>query len=436
MKVQCREGDEQNSAYVRVKVAIIGAGLSGLQCARTLIHSENTSCKLSKEDILILEARDRIGGRVHTTSFQLSKASTLHNDKRLCWFTYDEGAEFVHGTLPSGNSHAYPNTVNPVVAILESYKQRAESYPLFREVFSNNSRNPWTKPDVANIALFADWDCGRPIPESLMESALKMWETRLTNISKVGAAAYEFHEGLSLHKISVQETLGVLQWYRNLNKTSIVETLRMERIVEWYFHISLEVWNSLSLSQLPLSSYAGEDVSANQDIQQEEEDTCDGDFPGPHCTVNGGMGQLVRASVAENSLEQCVLCSQEVETIEWCSQDQELCDIESASINNIRRIAKCGDKGNIRIRSKTGLMVEADACVVTIPLGCLKDSAWRMFSPSLSGEKLEVSQRERSTHRGTRHNIFSSPCLTSCFVTVAANRPLIHRMRDLIKMSY
>src|SRR5437660_224157 len=61
-------------------VIIIGAGAAGLMAAKILCDAEKKVC--------ILEARDRIGGRVHT----------LHKEG----FTkaVDAGAEFIHGELP------------------------------------------------------------------------------------------------------------------------------------------------------------------------------------------------------------------------------------------------------------------------------------------------------------------------------------------------
>jgi monoamine oxidase len=61
-------------------VIIIGAGATGLMAARTL-------AKAGKK-VIVLEARDRCGGRIHT----------LHNES---FFKQAElGAEFVHGDLP------------------------------------------------------------------------------------------------------------------------------------------------------------------------------------------------------------------------------------------------------------------------------------------------------------------------------------------------
>jgi len=43
-------------------IAIVGAGVSGLQAARTILTSPNAI----SYNVIIFEARDRIGGRVNT----------------------------------------------------------------------------------------------------------------------------------------------------------------------------------------------------------------------------------------------------------------------------------------------------------------------------------------------------------------------------------
>ncbi|XP_078481439.1 spermine oxidase-like isoform X2 [Ciona intestinalis] len=58
-------------------ITIIGAGISGLSAAQTLYKNGFT-------DITILEARDRIGGRINTI-------------KRDMKFKFEEGAQWLHG---------------------------------------------------------------------------------------------------------------------------------------------------------------------------------------------------------------------------------------------------------------------------------------------------------------------------------------------------
>lgn len=58
------------------KVAVIGAGMAGLACARRLAAAS--------VETIVLEARDRIGGRIHT-------------DRRWPGVTVDLGASWIHG---------------------------------------------------------------------------------------------------------------------------------------------------------------------------------------------------------------------------------------------------------------------------------------------------------------------------------------------------
>lgn len=53
----------------KIKVCIVGAGVSGLRCAEVLLENDF--------DVTIYEARDRIGGRVKTmASLQLCRTGT------------------------------------------------------------------------------------------------------------------------------------------------------------------------------------------------------------------------------------------------------------------------------------------------------------------------------------------------------------------------
>lgn len=60
----------------KADVIVLGAGVAGLSAAHALVDTDL--------DVLVLEARDRLGGRVHT-------------DKHFAGFPVELGAEFVHG---------------------------------------------------------------------------------------------------------------------------------------------------------------------------------------------------------------------------------------------------------------------------------------------------------------------------------------------------
>lgn len=75
---------------------VIGAGMSGLSCARELVNAG--------VDVLILEARDRIGGRTWTYQHDRDHGKPLH---------FDLGASFIHGIAGNplyrfANKHGIP----------------------------------------------------------------------------------------------------------------------------------------------------------------------------------------------------------------------------------------------------------------------------------------------------------------------------------------
>jgi monoamine oxidase len=65
-----------DAAVERADVLVIGAGMAGLSAAHALVDTDL--------DVLVLEARDRLGGRTHT-------------DRHFAGFPVELGAEFVHG---------------------------------------------------------------------------------------------------------------------------------------------------------------------------------------------------------------------------------------------------------------------------------------------------------------------------------------------------
>ena len=76
------------------QVAIVGAGLSGLYAACNLIDRGIT-------DIVILEAQERLGGRLYSIPLQLpDHTQNATNAKK--WV--ELGAQFIHGSY---NNHLY-----------------------------------------------------------------------------------------------------------------------------------------------------------------------------------------------------------------------------------------------------------------------------------------------------------------------------------------
>ncbi|MES3036265.1 MAG: NAD(P)/FAD-dependent oxidoreductase [Bdellovibrionota bacterium] len=95
-------------------VIVIGAGPSGLACARELLDK--------KLKVLILEARDRIGGRVHTI-----RDSGIHLPLEL-------GAEFIHGA-PKSTLDRMESLGLPFIDVIDNHlflnKRKLESQDTF-----------------------------------------------------------------------------------------------------------------------------------------------------------------------------------------------------------------------------------------------------------------------------------------------------------------
>ena len=81
-----------------VKVLVIGAGISGLGCARQLLTDQT----IQPEELLVLEARDRIGGRIHSSLLQNSQiehgAAWIHSQgaNPLMNFAQKIGVRYVY----------------------------------------------------------------------------------------------------------------------------------------------------------------------------------------------------------------------------------------------------------------------------------------------------------------------------------------------------
>lgn len=106
-------GDVGVNPHHRVRVAIVGAGASGLQCGSALVQDYGWS---AQEDVLLVEARNRTGGRIHTT---IQSATNVHDPdhRTVTTFPMDQGAAWVHGTglnwaTPIHRNHHHSDVVD------------------------------------------------------------------------------------------------------------------------------------------------------------------------------------------------------------------------------------------------------------------------------------------------------------------------------------
>jgi protoporphyrinogen oxidase len=127
----------------------------------------------------------------------------------------------------------------------------------------------------------------------------------------------------------------------------------------------MEAWYGGQASDMQLMEFTRDE---DEELSRDDVYCKEGDFLGPHCVLRHGMKTVLEPLLANGGAER-VRCEQEVIRIEETSDN------------------------TVLVETKTGLSIEADCCVVTMPVGCLKDAVKdnsSMFTPKLSEEKVEV----------------------------------------------
>jgi monoamine oxidase len=333
-----------------MRVAIVGAGASGLQCAHSLLSSK----AITPEQLTILEARDRIGGRVHT-----------HEG-------YDLGAAWVHGTGADWgrrhNNHKndyYHN--NPMMKLLQ------KTTPVGALADQHHLRcvcngNPWMRPQsvlhqASQIQLYQNGDPIDPA-DPVIPASLREHYTRLEQVTKYGNQLYAQGRGLETAHVSLQEAL-------HQEGGPIQHSLTL-----FYQHL-LECWYGAAASELQLCEFIDEQKDEDEEEHRGDGDddhyqwdatySPEGDFYGPHCTLQRGM-----ISVLEPLL---------------CDGVQERVRLEEPVI----RLSHT-ENDTILLETQRGSLFEADCCVLTMPAGCLRDALQQgnFFTTPLSLEKQEA----------------------------------------------
>ena len=342
-----------------MRVVIVGAGASGLQCANLLISEHGYTA----DDLLILEARDRVGGRIHTTQEQRISVS---GDMRE--FSLDHGAAWVHGTgLEWGvnpDVSGSEKKVNPMVELLAAATPLGESLyeKHLNHVFSGN---PWLRPqtiahDASSIVLYIG---GQRIAKDspLIPASLGNYFDILDQVSQVGDRMYDQGKGMETTKQSLQETIAQVRI--QLPGFSESDSALIERLTDFHLHM-IECWEGSSTAELQLCEFT---LSSDEDEGKfDEVYTAEGDFYGPHCTMRNGMETVLKPLLTE--------------------------DIVSR-IRLKESVTKISSKDNlVTVKTSTGLTIHADSCVVTMTVGCLQDAIGnqQLFQPTLSKEKLEA----------------------------------------------
>lgn len=371
---------------ITTKVVIIGAGACGLQCAHKLV----IEYQVPPKDIVILEGRNRIGGRIHTTH-----ETVIDENKQVVQFAVDHGACWVHGTgsgsaawnrglAPTTNTtfatttcqqgDSSENNINPILPLLA----QARSTPVDRQLDFVFQGNPWMRPktivqDQSKLALFVN---GAVLPANspVAERALQNHFDLLQRLSSIGQQLMENGFGMQTIHQSVKQTIEQLPCAHGDQAGE--PTGDHENLSEFYMHL-LECWYGTSVKNLPLCEFVnGNDEKYGGTGDYDAQYSAVGDFEGPHCMVKNGMETLLEP-LLRNGVRDRIQMNEEV-----------------------TKIQSVGDQ-LIVVETATGQQIQADVCVSTLPVECLKVAIHDgMFQPPLCIEKEKaISKMKMSSYK-------------------------------------
>ncbi|KAF2459982.1 flavin-containing amine oxidoreductase-domain containing protein [Lineolata rhizophorae] len=410
----------------RKTVVIVGAGMSGLGCARQLEgffgHYAERWADLGEQPpkIIVLEGRNRIGGRIYSYHLGKQDTSNLPPGSRS---TAEMGAHFV-----TGFEHGNPMNILIRGQLGLHYHRLKDRTPLYDydgsladvardglveklwndilERASAYRNKPKTNETVEGDRRLIQYGRDPSSDQGDVLAALeKAGQPATINLNRtgsplsgvtdhVGAAGLEKLSGRayltvgSTGKESASDAAKEMGWelrpgiedgktvnfdeiaqssaYPNLGDTmdegirqyqTMLELTPLDmRLLNWH-HANLEYANAINVNQLSLGGW-------DQDIGNE--------FEGEHCQIIGGYQQVPRG------LWKC----------------PKPLDIRfNSKVTEIRRSATSDQKGdNLTVVCEDGETIAADHVVVTTPLGVLKSNTIN-FQPPLPEWKIGAIER-------------------------------------------
>ena len=338
------------SDKVSCRVAIIGAGLAGLSAADHLVRH-------GIEDIVVLEARQRVGGRIHTVK---------HNGKPL-----ELGSQWIHGGCPANSVFNLANRFK----ILGREVQR-----LHEETEDSDGENVLKHWPTAKGYIYKP--DGLPMSCSASNHAYEIFNNILEEAEQYNRRQYQ----KQVHPDSNQDLNRILKSTRmstfyNGRKRRALESLRKTPEACSDPGLLTEVELALSGLARVFSVESGDDLcKVRLEMVGAKEQ-----LPGGHVMVPKGLSQLV-AKLSETLPKDCIKLGHVVKAIDW---------------SLLSRDPKLPDKVTV-ICKNPGLTTtfNADYVICTIPIGVLKENHDEVFHPKLPSNKVQAIQNIGSGQMG------------------------------------
>ncbi|CAA9957668.1 Lysine-specific histone demethylase 1 [Pyrenophora teres f. maculata] len=407
----------------RRTIIVVGAGMSGLGCAR---HLEGLFAQLGDQltdmgerppKIIILEARPRVGGRVYSHPFLNQKDSTLPPGHRC---TAEMGAQIVtgfehgnplnaiirgqlaipyHGLRDNTILYDYDGTVVEMgqdILVEKLYNDVLERAAVYRNKPAahttvegnrdqmNFGRDPADNggPTIAELE-----DSGSSLSGNTTSIASTKQEKPTTGVEKLAGRAYQLSAGFN-PDITAAATVQRMGWklkagatdaqsldLDTIAKASEYPTLGQtmdEGLRQYQSLVDLKPRDMRLLSWHHANLEYANAVSVNQLSLSGWDQDIGNEFEGEHSEVIGGYQQVPRG------LWQCpskldVRFNTPIKTVHYDTEE--------------RQVGKA-----VRIECTNGEVYEADQVILTTPLGVLKSGSIK-FEPPLPDWKQDVIER-------------------------------------------
>jgi monoamine oxidase len=407
----------------RRTVVVVGAGMSGLGCAR---HLEGLFAQLGDlwirqgerpPKVVVLEARSRIGGRVYSHPFHDQTGSTLPPGHRC---TAEMGAQIVtgfehgnplnaiirgqlglpyHGLRDNTILYDYDGTIvekSQDVLVEKLYNdvlERASVYrnkpAVFRTVEGDRNLMLFGREPMDNGGeTIAELEqSNTPLPANALTTASTTEEKPSTGVEKLAGRAYQLSAGFNSN-IAATQAVRNMGWplkhdaptvhslgMESVAKASTYPTLGQtmdEGIKQYQSILDLKPRDMRLLNWHHANLEYANAVSVNQLSLSGWDQDIGNEFEGEHTEIIGGYQQVPRG------LWQCptkldVRFKAAVKSIHYNTED--------------RNIGKA-----VKIICTDGEVFEADEIVLTTPLGVLKSGSLT-FQPPLPDWKQGVIER-------------------------------------------
>jgi len=407
----------------RRTIIVVGAGMSGLGCARHLeglfaqLGDQLTDAGERPPKIIVLEARPRVGGRVYSHPFLNQKDSTLPPGHRC---TAEMGAQIVtgfehgnplnaiirgqlaipyHGLRDNTILYDYDGTVvemgqdilveklyNDVLERAAVYRNKPAAH---RTVEGNRDQMAFGRDpaDTGGPTIAELEDSGSSLSANASSMASTKQEKPTTGVEKLAGRAYQLSAGFN-PDITAAATVQRMGWTLKVGATD-AESLDLDTIAkaseyptlgqtmdeglrQYQSIVDLKPRDMRLLSWHHANLEYANAVSVNQLSLSGWDQDIGNEFEGEHSEVIGGYQQVPRG------LWQCpskldVRFNTPIKTVQYDTEE--------------RQVGKA-----VRIECTNGEIYEADQVILTTPLGVLKSGSIK-FEPPLPNWKQDVIER-------------------------------------------